>query len=146
MLRNRDTQTLIARVLMSLIFFAAGITQVFNPKHTMHDIRGNHLPLAGVFYVVTTAILLIGAFSVAFGWRTRWGATALLVFILPATFVFHLRSDQADQELFTRDLAIAGALILVLQHGPGARSLDGRAERRAAGDKEPRVVPAKADA
>jgi len=142
----RDTDALIARVLISLIFIAAGITQILNPKDTLHDIRGGHLPLAHFFYVVSTAVLLIGALSIVVGWRTRWGAAALLVFIVPATFLIHLRSDQTDQELFLRDLAIAGGLILLLQRGPGARSLDARAQRRAAGVKGSRVAPAKTTA
>jgi putative oxidoreductase len=133
-----DTGTLIARVLTSLIFIAAGVTQILNPKHALHEIRGGHLPLADFFYVVSTAVLLIGALSIAVGWQTRWGAAALLVFIVPATFLIHLRSDQADQELFLRDLAIAGGLILLFQRGPGALSLDARAQRRAAGVEVPR--------
>jgi putative oxidoreductase len=138
MSRMRDTETLIARVLTSLIFIAAGITQIFDPKATLHEIRGDHLPLADFFYVVSTAVLLIGALSIVVGWQTRWGAAALLVFIVPATFLFHLRSDQNDLELFLRDLAIAGGLILLLQRGPGAWSLDARAQRRAAGVEVPR--------
>ena len=126
----RDAGALTARILTSLIFVGAGLTQVTDPHQVLNEINSRGLPLAQVFYVGSTAVLLAGALSLVLGWRTRWGALALLVFIVPATLLFHLRSDQADIELFTRDLAIAGGLILLFQHGPGSLSLDARAERR----------------
>ena len=125
-----DKGSLAARVLISVLFIGAGVTQATDPSQILHMIQDRGIPLADVFYAASTAILLAGAVSILLGWRTKWGAAALLVFILPATFLFHLRSDQADIELFSRDLAIAGALILLIQHGPGALSLDARTERR----------------
>ncbi|MBC3840116.1 DoxX family protein [Streptacidiphilus sp. 4-A2] len=74
---------------------------------------------------------LAGSAALVLGWRTRWGAALLLAFIVPATLLFHLRSDQTDVELFTRDLAIAGGLILLIQQGPGALSVDARTMARA---------------
>ncbi|WP_165845742.1 DoxX family protein [Streptacidiphilus pinicola] len=125
-----DAGTLTARVLTSLIFVGAGLTQATDPHEPLHMITHRGLPLAHVLYVASTAVLLGGALSLLVGWRTRWGSIALLLFIVPATFLFHLHSDQADIELFTRDLAIAGGLILLIQHGPGRLSLDARAQRR----------------
>ncbi len=128
---RRDTETLIARVLMSVIFIGAGFTQIFDPSRILNMINDRGLPMAHVLYVASTIVQLGGALVIVVGWKTRWGAAALLLFIIPATFLFHLHSDQADTELFSRDLAIAGGLILLIHQGAGALSLDGRAERRA---------------
>lgn len=125
-----DQGSLTARVLMSVIFIGGGVSQITDPSKILHMLRDRGIPLAPLFYAASSAILLAGAVSLLLGWYTRWGAAALLVFIVPATFLFHLHSNQADMELFTRDLAIAGGLALLVQHGPGALSLDARTKRR----------------
>lgn len=119
--------TLIARILMSFLFAGAGITQVTDSSKVLTMIQDRSLPFPDLWYVASTAVLLAGALSLLLGWRTKWGAVALLVFILPATLLFHLHSDQADIELFSRDLAVAGGLFLLTQTGPGTLSLDARA-------------------
>jgi putative oxidoreductase len=140
--RTSDTGTLVARILISLIFIGAGFTQIGDPSKILHMIGDRGLPLVHVLYVASTVAQLAGGLSILLGWQARWGAALLLAFILPATLLFHLKSDQSDIELFTRDLAIAGGLILLLQQGPGARSLDfRRARRRTATPSLPKPQP-----
>ena len=71
------------------------------------------------------AFLLVGSALVILGWKTRLGATLLLVFLGLATFYFHdfwnFRGEamKAQQQQFSKNLAIGGGLLLLIAHGPG---------------------------
>jgi putative oxidoreductase len=75
---------------------------------------------------------LLGAASLLAGWKTRWGVTALIVFLVPVTAVFHTpwTAQGAEVQLqaiqFLKNLAIAGGLLGVAAAGPGLFSLDAR--------------------
>jgi len=59
------------------------------------------------------------------GYKTRLGAAALIIFLIPATLIFHTNlADPIQQIMFLKNLGLLGSLLLVLQHGPGRISLD----------------------
>ncbi|MCE3000548.1 MAG: DoxX family membrane protein, partial [Betaproteobacteria bacterium] len=64
------------------------------------------------------------------GWKARWAALALIVFMIPATLVFHSFWTYPEAQYvnqlhhFYKNLAIIGALFLVLGQGAGAMSLE----------------------
>ena len=48
------------------------------------------------------------------GWRLPFAAGALALFGVATAFVFHLDlADKAERKLFVKDLAIAGALMVI---------------------------------
>ena len=63
------------------------------------------------------------------GWQARWGATALFLWLIPVTFVFHaywgLPADQVQMQfiLFQKNLAVMGGLLYVIAFGSGPYSL-----------------------
>jgi len=64
------------------------------------------------------------------GWKTRWAALALIVFTIPATFIFHaywgVPADQAlNQQIhFVKNLAIVGGLLAVIANGAGRFAIE----------------------
>ncbi len=66
----------------------------------------------------------------ALGWKARWAALVLIVFTVPATFIFHaywgVPADQVmNQQIhFMKNLAIVGGLLSVFAHGAGRLALD----------------------
>ena len=71
------------------------------------------------------AIELGAGLLIALGYSTRLAALALAGFCLLAAFVFHTSFGDRNQLLhFTKDLALAGAFLILSARGAGALSLD----------------------
>jgi putative oxidoreductase len=84
------------------------------------------VPLSGV-------MALVGGVSVLLGYRARWGAWTLVVFLVPVTAMMHAfwRLDDpvaihTQQAMFMKNLALLGAALLVSQLGAGPFSFDER--------------------
>ena len=69
-----------------------------------------------------------GGLSVLLGYKTRWGALALVIFLIPTTLIFHTKfSDPVQVIMFMKNLAILGGVLMIASFGPGPLSLDARA-------------------
>ncbi len=85
--------------------------------------------------VISTALELIGGLSVVLGFKARWGALALLIFLVPVTLVIHnfwgVPANEQQMQLvnFLKNLSIAGGALIVFARGAGAFSIDGGATR-----------------
>ncbi|MBE9182837.1 DoxX family protein [Oculatella sp. LEGE 06141] len=70
--------------------------------------------------VLTVSIELVGGLSLLLGYKARPGAIALIVFLIPATLIFHTDfSEQMQQIMFMKNLEILGGLLMVIQYGSG---------------------------
>ena len=73
--------------------------------------------------VAAIAVEALGSVALILGYKTRWGAVALAVFLVVSTLVFHTAADQRIQLL--KNLAILGGLLGMIAQGPGDISLEG---------------------
>lgn len=66
-----------------------------------------------------------GGLAVLLGYKARWGAIALALFLIPATWIFHTNfADQMQAIHFMKNLAIMGGLLAIVQSGSGRMSLE----------------------
>jgi len=73
------------------------------------------------------AFELIGGLSLLLGWKTRWGAWALIAFTLVASALFHnFLQDETQIVMFLKNLSIIGGLLYIATYGAGALSVDNR--------------------
>ena len=85
--------------------------------------------LVNAMLVATIAIELGGGVLLLLGWQARWAATAILLWMIPVTLMFHaywgLPADQMQMQMiqFQKNLAIMGGLLYIIACGPGAFSL-----------------------
>jgi len=128
-------EQLVGRVALGLIFLLSGFG-----KLTAWSGTAAYASSKGVsqgLLVISTALELLGGISVVTGFKARWGALALLVFLVPVTLVFHnfwgVPADQQQAQMveFLKNVSIGGGLLIVLSRGAGAYSIDG--SRMAAG-------------
>ena len=88
--------------------------------------------VAAPVLAIAMALELLGGLSVVLGFKARWGALALIVFLVPVTLVFHnfwaVPADQQQLQLvnFLKNVAIGGGLLIVYARGAGAFAIDGR--------------------
>jgi putative oxidoreductase len=130
------TTTLIGRILYSLIFLAA-VPGHFSAQ-TIGYAASQGVPLASLAVPASGILALLGGLSIALGYKTRWGALALIAFLVPVTLMMHNfwavtdpMMHQLQMVMFLKNLALIGAGLTFAVHGAGAYSLDAREERRA---------------
>ncbi|MFZ6654424.1 DoxX family protein [Undibacterium sp. TJN19] len=123
--------SLIARVLIALIFVASGASKITGFEQTVGYIASKGLPLPALGAIAAIVVELGGGLMVIVGWRARWAAAAMIAFTLAAAFIFHnfwgVPADAAQNQMihFMKNISMAGGLLYVLIHGSGAYSLDG---------------------
>jgi len=139
----RHAITLSARVLLSLIFVLSAVDHLRHWNGAVkrmtaqgmgfEGVLGSGAPvLVQVLLALGVVFLLLGGLSVMLGIRARWGAAMLLVFIVPATLVFHdfwthpAGSGDYTNQLhhFLKNLGLTGGLLTILGFGSGGFSLD----------------------
>jgi len=127
----RGLLSLIGRVLLCTIFFtsAAG-NKVPNFNKVVGIMEKQGVPAPQVLLVGAIVFLLVGSASVIVGYRARFGALLLAVFLALATYYFHnfwtLEGDQRQEQMiqFMKNLSMFGAMLFLIANGPGAWSVD----------------------
>lgn len=119
---------LLGRILLAAIFLMSGLNKIMNPQGTQQYMASMGLTTATTFFYLGAIVLEVGgALSLLLGYWTRIGATALIVFMIPTTLIFHANfADQNQMTHFMKNLAMIGGLLYAWSYGPGAISLDAR--------------------
>ncbi len=116
---------LLARFCIAFIFLMNGLGKITNPSGTKQYMEQYGLPFTLLFLIGAIAVELLGGLSVLTGYKAKWGAFVLFLFLIPTTLIFHTEfSDQTQVIMFMKNLAIMGGLLLLVSHGPGKISLD----------------------
>jgi len=120
---------LIARILLALIFIKSGIGKIMDPTGTQQYMAAYGMPLTGLFLVGAIIFEIFGSLSVLLGYKARLGAIALIIFLVPATLIFHTKlSDPLQMVMFMKNLAMLGGLLMVAYFRPGPISFDEKAK------------------
>ncbi|MDT9341192.1 DoxX family protein [Trichodesmium erythraeum 21-75] len=115
--------SLLARIFLSAVFLKSGIGKIFSGANTQQYMESSGVP--GWLLIPTIIVLLVGGLSVLLGYKARYGALALVGFLIPATLVFHNIFIEPAQEIaFMKNLGLIGGLLMVTSFGPGSISFD----------------------
>jgi putative oxidoreductase len=92
-----------------------------------------HVPLPPLVLMVVLMLIFLGVLSLLLGYQARHGAVMLFGLTIAAAVVMHDYWHLADPvlrqvefEIFARDVAICGGLLLIVGMGPGPFSIDGK--------------------
>jgi len=77
------------RVLLGVLFLAAGTSKLFAPSMTTALIASRGLPNAHFAGFVATAVEMVGGGLLLLDWQTRWVAGVLSAFVVAAAAIFH---------------------------------------------------------
>jgi putative oxidoreductase len=112
-----------ARILLAVMFFMAGIGKISAYAGTQGYMESQGLP--GMLLPAVIGLEIIGSIMLVVGWKIRYAAFALAGFTILSALMFHLNfADQIQSIMFMKNLAIAGGLLLLVNHGAGELSLD----------------------
>ena len=124
----------IGRALFAAIFVMAGFGHFSRPMIDMAAQQG--VPLAALLVPLSGVMSVAGGLSVLLGYRARWGATLLVLFLVPVTFAMHQFWAQSDPQqaqlhmvMFMKNLGLIGGALLIGYFGAGPLSLDARRAR-----------------
>jgi putative oxidoreductase len=121
----------IGRALLAAIFVISGYNKLTGFNDLVATLAKQGLPLPQVFAFGTIGIELVGGIFLLIGFKARWTALVMALFLVPATLLFHRYwsfegSARAAQKInFLKNLAIMGGLLMVSAQGAGRASIDG---------------------
>ncbi|MGK7892665.1 MAG: DoxX family protein [Xenococcus sp. (in: cyanobacteria)] len=116
---------LAARICLCSIFIKSGIGKIMGFAGTAEMMANKGLPIAEILLIFTIAFQLFGGFSLLFGYKVKLGSILLILFLIPATLVFHNPlTDPGQLNAFLKNLGLIGGLLMVTYAGAGALSID----------------------
>lgn len=111
---------LFVRICLSAIFIWSGINKILDPVSTQANMSAHGMPFTLFFLAGAIALEILGGFSVLLGIKPRWGAAMLILFLVPATLIFHTNfSTEIEQAMFFKNLAMLGGLLTLIRDGGG---------------------------
>jgi putative oxidoreductase len=108
----------IGRVLFSLIF----ITSVFGhfSSGAINAASAHGVPLATILVPASGILAFLGGLSVLLGYRARFGAFMLILFLVPVTLVMH----KLGSPEFMKNVSLIGGALMLMYYGSGPNSVD----------------------
>jgi uncharacterized membrane protein YphA (DoxX/SURF4 family) len=139
----RSTTMVLARLLLTAVFLAAGVHKIFHWNESeimMIDVLSEWqsylsfsesgqqffsslILFAPLLLFIVGALEIVGGLLLLLGIREKLGAFLLIVMLIPTTILFHQfwfvdpSEVQLQQIMFLKNLAILGGLFLVLLFG-----------------------------
>ncbi|WP_394848981.1 DoxX family protein [Pendulispora brunnea] len=121
----------VGRVFFSLIFLMSG------PNHFSAQAIGYAaaagVPLASVAVPLSGIIAFVGGLSIALGYKAKWGAWLIALFLVPVTLSLHNfwaftdpMQQQIHMAMFMKNISMLGTALFITQVGSGPLSLDAR--------------------
>jgi len=134
---SEQISPLIGRWALAWFFLSAAWDRAAHWNATIHLMAVEHIPAAAPLLALALLVMILGGLSLVLGFYTRHGALILFGFTVVVTVLMHdywhihkAVARAADYELFVRNVAIAGALLLLVGMGPGPFALDNRANAK----------------
>jgi putative oxidoreductase len=127
---NPAALALVGRILIALLFVMAGIGKAMGYAGTVGYMAKLGFPAPEVMTIIAIVIELGGGILLIVGWKTRWVAWALIVFVVVATFAAHRFWDVDVAQMvnqrtqFLKNFSIIGGLLMLAAFGPGRISAD----------------------
>lgn len=123
-------------VLLGRIFYVA-IFLMAAPGHftagTIAYSASKGVPLASILVPLSGVIAFLGGLSILVGYKAKYGAWLLVLFLVPVTVMLHNFWTGTDpmmagtqQIMFMKNVSMLGAALMIAHFGSGPLSLDNR--------------------
>ena len=128
----QDTLALVGRVLIAWLFIPSGGGKIAGFTGVAASIASRGIPFPEVCAAIAIAAELGLGLLLLVGWKTRWVALGLAIFLAVITPIYHnyWAAPEAQQRVqkqsFDKNIAVLGGLLVITAFGAGRWSLDGR--------------------
>ena len=122
---------LLGRILYVAIFIMAGPGHFSAGSIAFAESKG--VPLASIAVPLSGIIALIGGLSILLGFKAKYGAWLIVLFLVPVSIKMHdfwnatePMAIMTQQVMFMKNMSMLGAALLIAHFGSGPLSLDTR--------------------
>ena len=111
------------RIFISALFIIEAIKKIFNPDISMMYMSDHGVP-EFLFYPSIAFELIVPLLLIA-GYKTKIMASALALFVLSVTLIFHTDlSNNMQMIAFLKNFSILGGLLIIISNKPQICSFD----------------------
>jgi putative oxidoreductase len=117
-------QLVVGRVLLSAIFILSGLGKLPHFHDVAGMMAGKGIPLASVALVITLLIEIGGGLLLLTGFKAKYAAPVIVLWLIPVTLVFHhfwgIPAEQQQDQMvnFLKNVAIMGGLLVLMYASP----------------------------
>lgn len=123
----------VGRCMLAALFVLAGVNKLQHWDETAQSMAAHGISVAGPLLALSIVVEIGAGLGLVAGFRTRLMALVLFLFTLAVSFAMHdfwTISDNAElarteMQLFAKNMAIAGGLLVLVGMGAGRLSFDG---------------------
>jgi putative oxidoreductase len=126
---------LVGRWMLAWFFLSTAYEKAHDWDSTLTLMNMSNIPFAPPLLAVALLVMVMGGMSLLIGFQTRHGAMLLFAFtavttvLMNAYWTFSDAVQRGQQyEIFARNIAIAGGLLLLVGMGPGKFAIDNRGQ------------------
>ena len=131
----QDVLALVGRALLSWLFIPAGWSKIAGFSGVVGYISSQGVPLPEVAAAISIAVELGLGLMLLAGFKTRWAALGIAIFVAVITPIFHAywavpeAQQMMQQQAFNKNIAVVGGLLVLAAFGAGRLSIDGQKAR-----------------
>jgi putative oxidoreductase len=131
-----DALALVGRLLIAYMFIPSGWGKVMGFSGVAGYIASKGVPLPEVCAAIAVAAELGLGLMLLFGWKARWAAIGMAIFVAVITPIFHNYWAVPEAQVymqklnFDKNLVIVGGLLAFAAFGAGRFSIDARRAER----------------
>ena len=125
---------LLGRICFALLFILSASGHF--SAETIHGVAST-VPFASVLVPISGVVELIGALSILLGYKAKWGAWLIVLFLIPVTFTLHQfwaiedpMAQRMDMINFMKNIALLGSALLMGYFGSGPMSLEAMVQKK----------------
>lgn len=139
MLRMRTTLFVLGRAILGGYFVYSGVNHFLHRQHISGYAAAKGTPVPNAAVLGTGALLIAGGASILAGAKPRNGLAALIGFLIPTSIVMHNfweeegQVQQADMINFSKNMALVGAMLMLIERESPWPVSAGGAVRRLSG-------------
>lgn len=114
----------IGRAMLGTLFLISGVLKATQFAGVSTKLAAMGLPMTPLLTALVIAAEVGGGSALVLGWKARWAAAMLAVFVVPATFLFHAfwHADAASYSNqlnhFLKNVGLCGALLFMASIRP----------------------------
>ena len=120
---------LLGRIFFSLIFLMTAMTHF--SKGSVGYAASKGVPAASIAVPLAGVIAILGAISIILGFKARWGAWLIVLFLIPVTLMMHDFWTVTDPQMrgmqmamFMKNVSMLGGALMITYFGSGPLSVD----------------------
>lgn len=128
---NEDAWLAAGRLALGIIFVSSGLRKLLSLGAFAASLASRGVPQSSVLAVIGACVEFGGGLMVLSGFKTRYAALLMIVFVIVATAISHRYWEYVDavarrnqQSNFFKNLAIIGGFLVMFVTGGGGYSID----------------------